>query len=88
MPFLPLEHPEALAAIGATAAARHAADIGRAATEASRRRGSGGAARGLQQPDGVRRQGSLEQTYDKIHLVPFGEYLPMQGLLESIGLSS
>ena len=31
-------------------------------------------------------QGSLEQTYDKIHLVPFGEYLPMQSLLESIGL--
>jgi apolipoprotein N-acyltransferase len=31
-------------------------------------------------------QGNLEQTYDKIHLVPFGEYLPMQTLLESIGL--
>jgi apolipoprotein N-acyltransferase len=31
-------------------------------------------------------QGNLEQVYDKIHLVPFGEYLPMQSLLESIGL--
>src|SRR5690606_18566510 len=30
--------------------------------------------------------GSLAQTYDKNHLVPFGEYLPMQALLESIGL--
>lgn len=28
----------------------------------------------------------LKATYDKIHLVPFGEYLPMQWLLESIGL--
>jgi apolipoprotein N-acyltransferase len=31
-------------------------------------------------------KGDLEQIYDKIHLVPFGEYLPMQALLESIGL--
>jgi apolipoprotein N-acyltransferase len=31
-------------------------------------------------------QGSLVAAYDKIHLVPFGEYLPFQRLLESIGL--
>ncbi len=28
----------------------------------------------------------LKATYDKIHLVPFGEYLPLQWVLESIGL--
>ncbi len=31
--------------------------------------------------------GGLPQTYDKFHLVPFGEYLPLTGLLSSIGLS-
>ena len=31
-------------------------------------------------------QGSLVASYDKIHLVPFGEYLPLQPVLEAIGL--
>jgi apolipoprotein N-acyltransferase len=31
-------------------------------------------------------EGDILATYDKAHLVPFGEYLPMQGLLEAIGL--
>lgn len=31
-------------------------------------------------------QGSLLGVYDKIHLVPFGEYLPFQRVLEGIGL--
>ncbi len=33
-------------------------------------------------------QGELIHSYDKIHLVPFGEYLPAQGLLNALGFEN
>ncbi len=35
----------------------------------------------------MNRRGQLGPRYDKAHLVPFGEYLPMRTLLEPLGLS-
>ncbi len=88
MPFLPLSTPEALTAI---------ADLVPAGTHLVT-----GALRIEEHPlaaDGERRRrdaynalmafdadGRLAALYDKIHLVPFGEYLPLQTWLERIGL--
>lgn len=90
MPFLPLEHPDALQAI---------ADLlpdGRILlTGALRRELTDSAGQPL--PHGMRKafnglmafdgEGRLIANYDKIHLVPFGEYLPLAPALGALGLS-
>ena len=85
MPFGPLDHPEALAAIGhllppnvylLTGALRQITDDATGAHKAYNSLLVLGAG------------GGLVTLYDKVHLVPFGEYLPFQAALEAIGLQS
>lgn len=95
MPFMPLESPQALSEIaellpddvylltGALRAERPMLDAAATAVDplAVRR-----ATRVYNSLMALNDRGGLSGLYDKIHLVPFGEYLPMQSVLERIGL--
>ena len=90
IPFLPLEHPEALAAIAGmlpkggqliTGALRRAKPV-----DPGFDAGSSGA-QGFNSLLAIKDDGSVATVYDKIHLVPFGEYLPFETLLGAIGLT-
>jgi apolipoprotein N-acyltransferase len=85
MPFLPLEHPEALAAIGRLLPAGVQLITGalRVEREPANKDRPWRAFNSLLV---FGAEGSLVGLYDKIHLVPFGEYLPFQPVLEAIGL--
>ncbi|CPR19566.1 Apolipoprotein N-acyltransferase [Candidatus Filomicrobium marinum] len=93
MPFLPLSTPDALSAIGtllpantflvAGALRLEKASVGdelRPSTLPKRQVYNSIIAFGP--------EGETRAIYDKIHLVPFGEYLPAQEFLEAIGLES
>lgn len=82
MPFLPLEHPEALAAIAALLPKGAFLIAGGLRREKDSATGQEHVFNSLMVFDG---EGGLEAVYDKVHLVPFGEYLPFQETLESLG---
>jgi apolipoprotein N-acyltransferase len=86
MPFLPLEHPEALSTIGSLLPAGTQLLSGGLRLKDSTALKTVGAREGYNSLMVFGDQGNLEQVYDKIHLVPFGEYLPLQNVLESVGL--
>lgn len=81
MPFLPLDTPEALAAIAGLLPPGTALISGalRVTTDGARRL----VFNSLIAFDDEAKPAAV---YDKIHLVPFGEYLPFQPVLEAIGL--
>jgi apolipoprotein N-acyltransferase len=81
MPFLPLEHPEALSAIG-----EMLPDGAVLVTGALRReKRINGEQQGFNSLMAFGDKGQLIATYDKAHLVPFGEYLPFDRVLGAIG---
>jgi apolipoprotein N-acyltransferase len=85
MPFLPLEHAGARAAIGRLLSPGTYLITGALRVEPLPP-GSPRARRIFNSLLVFGEGGSLTASYDKIHLVPFGEYLPFQSALEIIGL--
>lgn len=81
MPFLPLEHEGALKEIG------DMLPEGTVLVSGALRRtlDSGGRLRGYNSLMAFDTTGRLVATYDKVHLVPFGEYLPFEPLLAAVG---
>ena len=82
-PFFLTREPDALAQIASLLEPSTTLIVGavRAAPEAGRLRAYNSVY--VLDPDG-----SIHGIYDKVHLVPFGEYLPLQSLLERIGLQA
>ena len=85
MPFGPLDHPEALSAIGQMLPPNVILVTGALRQERNEHDGTRKAYNSLM---AFGEQGRLVALYDKIHLVPFGEYLPFQPVLEAIGLQN
>jgi apolipoprotein N-acyltransferase len=83
MPFPALDTPEALAAIGELLPEGTVLIAGSIRVE---RTASGRPTRFFNSLLVLARGGLLVVFYDKVYLVPFGEYLPLRGLLGAIGL--
>jgi apolipoprotein N-acyltransferase len=89
MPFLPLEHPEALSAIADVLPPHVTLMTGALRRVTTADTSNKSDARSVEAFNSILvfdDVGKLSATYDKIHLVPFGEYLPFERVLNAIGL--
>ncbi|MCB1486292.1 MAG: apolipoprotein N-acyltransferase [Bauldia sp.] len=85
-PFLLTDRPEVLSAIADLLPAGTTLITGAARAEGSRGT-SDQLPRVFNSIYVIADDGEIVAAYDKVHLVPFGEFLPFPGLLERIGLS-
>ncbi len=89
MPFRPLEHPDALDAIAKMLPDGVMLVSGGLRVEPASTESDGDVPaqrRAFNSLLVIDTEGQARAIYDKIHLVPFGEYLPFQPWLEAIGL--
>lgn len=82
VPYLFSDRPDALAAMGAILQERQILLAGAVRTE-----GSGDAVRYYNSVVAIDPSGAIVDAVDKIHLVPFGEYLPFAGMFARLGVS-
>jgi apolipoprotein N-acyltransferase len=85
MPFAPLAQPIALAEIGDLLDGKRRLVSGALRVGEDMRFGRRSVFNSFLVFDGISPAAAIG-VYDKIHLVPFGEYLPAQGVMEAIGL--
>src|SRR5215469_2949877 len=82
-PFFLTRQPDALAQIADLLGPRTVLIAGAARLA---ERSSGGALRAYNSIYVIDHDGSILSVYDKVHLVPFGEYLPFQRFMEKLGV--
>ncbi|PWK68335.1 apolipoprotein N-acyltransferase [Aminobacter sp. AP02] len=85
VPFLFTERPDALVAIGDMLAEGQMLMAGTVREEGQS--GAGEEARYYNSVVSINDKGEIVDAVDKVHLVPFGEYIPFAGVMERIGLT-